>query len=68
MVTTDIQYNTKDMATAAAKKMKIGQLSITVNTRFALVRRSRADYHLCEIGGDWLCYGTIDEVIDRAFQ
>lgn len=68
MITTDIEYNTKDAAMAAAKKMKVGQLSITVNGRFALVRRSRSDYHLCEIGGDWLRYGTIDEVIERAFQ
>jgi hypothetical protein len=68
MITTAVQYNTRKAAAEALPKMDIGQNSIIVNERFVVVRRKRNDYHLGELGSDWLTSGTAEKVIARAFR
>lgn len=68
MITSAVQYNTRKAAADALKQMGIRQNSITVNKRFVVVRRKRNDYHLGELGGDWLMGGTAEEVLARVFD
>jgi hypothetical protein len=68
MITTAAPFNTRKAAAEALAKMGVRQNSITINERFVVVRRKRNDYHLGELGGDWLMGGTAAEVLARAFD
>ena len=55
-------------ALQAVKAMKIKSNSICINGRFAVVRVGRNTWRLGEMAGDWLCSGTAEEVVRRAYQ